>query len=199
MSLFNGLLAWTTITFGSYGLLGLFILAFAESSFFPVPPDVLLIAFALAEPQNAFIIAGVATIGSVLGGIFGYWLGHKFGEPLLLRFAKKKQVEHIQKIYAELGPWAVFAAGFSPIPYKVFTIFSGIMGLDIKKFIIASVASRGLRFFGVATVIFLYGEEIRAFLEQYFELITIVVAIPVILFVLWKFYRHRMENHGKFL
>jgi len=184
-------------TFGAYGLLGLFILAFAESSFFPVPPDILLIAFALAEPSNAFVIAGIATIGSVLGGLFGYWLGHKFGEPLLLRFAKKEQVEHIQKLYDDLGPWAVFAAGFSPIPYKIFTIFSGIMGLDIKKFIIASTVSRGLRFFGVATVIFLFGEEIKSLLDQYFELITIVVAIPVVVFVLLKFYKHRMETHGK--
>tara|TARA_Y100000310_G_scaffold338314_1_gene427608 strand:+ start:3376 stop:3975 length:600 start_codon:yes stop_codon:yes gene_type:complete len=197
MALFNGLLDWTMATFGAYGLLGLFILAFAESSFFIVPPDVLLIAFSLADPQNAFLFAFIATIGSVAGGIFGYWLGHKFGEPLLLRFAKKETVEHAQKVYGELGAWAVFAAGFSPIPYKVFTIFSGIMELDLKKFVIASTISRGMRFFGVATVIFFFGEEINGFLNEYFELITITVALPVVLFVLWKFYKHRMEKHGK--
>lgn len=197
MSLFGDILNWTMATFGAYGLLGLFVLAFAESSFFPVPPDVLLIAFSLANPRNAFVFAFVATIGSVLGGLFGYWLGRKFGEPLLLRFAKQSTIDHAQKVYNELGAWAVFAAGFSPIPYKVFTILSGIMNLDLKKFVIASTLSRGLRFFGVATVIFFFGEEINGFLNQYFELITIVVAIPIVLFVLWKFYKHRMESHGK--
>jgi len=195
MALFGFLVAWTADSFGSYGLLGLFVLAFAESSFFPVPPDVLQIAFSLAEPQNAFLFAGVATIGSVLGGLFGYWLGKRFGEPLLLRFAKKTTVEHVQRLYDDLGFWVVFAAGFSPIPYKVFTIFSGIMELDLKKFIIASTISRGLRFFGVATVIFLYGEEIKSFLDQYFELITIVVAVPIVIFLLYKYYKHRKEKH----
>lgn len=197
MSLFENILNWTMVTFGAYGLLGLFILAFAESSFFPVPPDVLLIAFSLVTPSNAFVFAFVATLGSVLGGLFGYWLGHKFGEPLLLRFTKQSTIDHAQSVYNELGAWAVFAAGFSPIPYKVFTILSGIMNLDLKKFIIASVLSRGLRFFGVATVIFFFGEEINVFLNEYFELITIVVALPVVLFVLWKFYKHRKEKHGK--
>ncbi|MCH8901792.1 MAG: hypothetical protein IIC88_05780, partial [Chloroflexi bacterium] len=103
-------------------------------------------------------------------------------------------VAHAQTVYTELGFWAVFAAGFSPIPYKVFTILSGIMGLDLKKFILASVISRGLRFFGVATVIFFYGEEIRGFLSEYFELITLLIDIPVIIFVLWKFYKHRIKK-----
>src|SRR3989344_1927506 len=123
MPLFDDLLVWTVAFFGGYGLLGLFLLAFAESSFFPVPPDVLLIAFSLASPENAFIYAAVATLGSVLGGLFGYFLGKKFGEPLLLRFAKKETVSHVQKLYSEMGSWIVFIAGFSPIPYKVFTIF----------------------------------------------------------------------------
>jgi len=199
MSLFGDLLGWTVAVFGSYGLLGLFVLAFAESSFFPVPPDVLQIAFSLAEPQNAFLFAAVATLGSVLGGLFGYFLGEKFGEPLLLRFAKKSTVRHVQKLYEELGFWAVFAAGFSPIPYKVFTILSGIMKLEKRKFIIASAVSRGMRFFAVAAVIFFYGAEIRALLDQYFELATVIVAVPFVLYVLWKFYRHRVEKHGKFL
>ncbi len=196
MSLFAGLLEWTTAFFGPYGLIGLFCLAFAESSFFPVPPDVLLIAFSLDTPASAFLFALIATIGSTLGGLFGYWLGHQFGEPLLLKFAKKRQVEHVQKLYDDLGVWVVFAAGFSPIPYKIFTIFSGIMGLDLKKFLLASLVARGLRFFAVATVIFIYGEEIRVLLNEYFEIITFLVAIPVLIFVGWKYYKHRKEKHA---
>ena len=197
MPLFDDLLVWTLASFGGYGLLGLFLLAFAESSFFPVPPDVLLIAFSLASPENAFIYAAVATLGSVLGGLFGYFLGKKFGEPLLLRFAKKETVSHVQKLYSEMGSWIVFIAGFSPIPYKVFTIFSGMMELDLKKFVLASALSRGARFFLVAGVIYFYGAEINSFLSQYFEPLTLIVAVPILAFLAWKYYRHRKEKHGK--
>ena len=189
MALFGFLLNWTQETFGSFGLLGLFTLAFAESSFFPIPPDILLIAFALATPQNAFVIATIATIGSVVGGIFGYFLGKSLGEPLLLKFAKKSTVKKAQKLYDEFGAWAVFAAGFSPIPYKIFTILSGVMELDLKKFIIASTISRAMRFFAIATVIFFFGEEINGLLNEYFEIAMFIIAIPIILFVCWKFYK----------
>ncbi|MCR4368413.1 MAG: DedA family protein [archaeon] len=195
MGLFDSLLLWTVSVFGPYGNLGLFALAFAESSFFPIPPDVLLIAFALADPQNAFMFAAIATIGSVAGGVFGYFLGKKLGEPLLLKFTSKEKVAHVQKLYDELGFWAVFAAGFSPIPYKVFTIFSGVMKMDLGKFILASVLSRGLRFFAVATVIFFYGAPIREFLNGYFEIITLAISLPIITFVGWKLFDHTKKKH----
>ena len=197
MPLFDDLLVWTLASFGGYGLLGLFLLAFAESSFFPVPPDVLLIAFSLASPENAFIYAAVATLGSVLGGLFGYFLGKKFGEPLLLRFAKKETVSHAQKLYGEMGFWAVVIAGFTPVPYKVFAVLSGVMEFDMKKFLLASIISRGARFFLVAGVIYFYGAEINSFLSQYFEALTLIVAVPILAFLAWKYYRHRREKHGK--
>ncbi|PIN85526.1 MAG: hypothetical protein COV47_01690 [Candidatus Diapherotrites archaeon CG11_big_fil_rev_8_21_14_0_20_37_9] len=199
MALFEGLILWTKETFGSFGPAGLFILAFAESSFFPVPPDILIIAFSLAAPSQAFFFALIATIGSVLGALFGYFLGQKFGEPLLLKFAKKQQVEHVQKLYKDLGFWAVVAAGFSPIPFKIFTILSGIMELEKKKFVIACIVSRAGRFFLVAGVIYFFGAEINTFLNQYFEILTLAISLPVIIFVSWKFYRHRMQTHGKII
>lgn len=174
--------------FMEMGEIGLFILAFMESSFFPIPPDFILIPMSLAEPKNALIFALVATIGSALGGVLGYAIGRFGGRPALDFFFKKQQdkIEQVEKLYNKYGVWAVGAAAFTPIPYKVFTIASGVFRMNLLGFALVSVLGRGLRFFIVATTLMIFGEKIKSNLE----LIIIVCSIIIVLFYLvvckWK-------------
>lgn len=138
-----------------YPVWALLLLAFAESSFFPIPPDVLLIALCFAKPSSSFWFATICSIGSVLGGAFGYFIGLKGGRPLLIKFFKEEKVGVVDKYFKKYGVWAVVIAGFTPIPYKVFTIASGAFVMDFKKFFIASITSRSARFFIVASTIWL--------------------------------------------
>ena len=120
MSLINSLISWTNNTF--QGWYGLFILAFIESSFFPIPPDLLLIALCLAKPSLGLFFALICTIGSVLGAMFGYGIGYYGGKPLLLRLFSSSKVSKVHNLFERYEAWAIFIAGFTPIPYKVFTI-----------------------------------------------------------------------------
>jgi len=122
MPVFTDLVDWTIAILEPYGSAGLFLLAFIESSFFPVPPDMLLIGLALLAPADAILYGVIATVGSVMGGIFGYWIGFKVGEPVLERFVKKEHIENVHDYFNRYEAWAVGIAGLTPIPYKVFTI-----------------------------------------------------------------------------
>jgi membrane protein YqaA with SNARE-associated domain len=178
MEILHDLIAWTTSLANTrYGGLALFTIAFAESSFFPVPPDVLLIPLALARPSWALLFAAVATIGSTLGGILGFYIGEKGGRPLLQRFFKPDKVNLVQGYYRRYDVWAIGMAGFTPIPYKLFSISAGALGLDLKRFVLASIVGRGGRFFLVGLGILIFGEPLKAFLEDYFDLAAIVFAV----------------------
>ncbi|MFH1400237.1 MAG: YqaA family protein [Nanoarchaeota archaeon] len=184
MTLFQTLFEWTQRTFGPLGSWGLFILAFMESSFFPIPPDLLLIILTLERPDLWLWLVGVCTLGSVLGGMFGYGIG-KVGEEVLLRkFVKEKSIERVHKLFEKYEAWAIFIAGFTPIPYKVFTIAAGVFFVNFKRFIIASVFGRGLRFLIVGALVAYFGQEIVAFIDRYFNILTFVV-VAAILLVLW--------------
>lgn len=152
--------------------------SFAESSFFPIPPDVLLVPMVLARPKRAWVIASVCTVASVLGGLAGYAIGallfEALGRPIVEFYGLGAQFAEFQGRYNALGAWIVFAAGFTPIPYKVFTIASGVTGLDIAVFTLASLLSRGARFFLVATLLHFFGVPIRAFIEKWLPLLTFV-------------------------
>jgi membrane protein YqaA with SNARE-associated domain len=167
-----------------YGLPALFLLAFAESSFFPVPPDVLLIALALSLPTRAFRYALICTIGSVLGGIAGYGIGWQFydliGAPIVRFYHGEALFSQIQAMYNEHGFWAVFIAGFTPIPYKIFTIASGVFKYTFFKFLIASLISRAARFFLVSVLIWWFGPKIKHFIEKYFELVVVAFTLALI-------------------
>ena len=135
-------------------MLFLFIVAFVESSFFPIPPDIMLIPMVLATPAKAYRIAGLATVASVLGGYFGYLIG-VFGydliaKPILTFYGYMSQFDVFKGYYHEWGAWIVFGAGLTPFPYKVVTIASGVVHLDLLVFTVASVLARGGRFFLVA-------------------------------------------------
>lgn len=144
--------------------------SFIESSFFPIPPDILLIPMILATPATAYRDAAVCTVSSVLGGFFGYVIGmflyDAVAVPVFTFYDYMEQLEAFKGYYNSYGAWVVAMAGFTPFPYKVITITSGMTGLDLGVFTIASVLSRGGRFFLLAFLLKKWGEPMRAFLEK---------------------------------
>jgi membrane protein YqaA with SNARE-associated domain len=162
----------------------LFLLAFAESSFFPIPPDVLLIALALGVPLRAFRLAMITTVGSVLGGLAGYAIGYglmaSVGQWILDVYHFHGQFEKIRALYLEYDIWAVAIAGFTPIPYKVFTIAAGAFDMDVWRFTLASFFSRGARFFLLAWLIYHYGAAIKSFIDRYFNMLTLLFMVLLV-------------------
>ncbi len=153
-----------------HALWALAVVAFIESSVFPIPPDVLMIAMIVAQPSRAFVIATVATIASVAGGLAGYWIGYgafeTLGRPVLEFYGKDAYFEAFQARYNEWGAWAVLIAGVTPFPYKVITILSGATALNLGVFLLASLIARALRFFIVAALLWKFGAPIRDFIEK---------------------------------
>ncbi len=151
-------------------LWALAFVAFIESSVFPIPPDILMIPMIIAAPRRAFVIAGVATVFSVLGGLFGYWIGAALfdtvGQPVLAFYGKDSYFDEFKANYNAWGAWAVLIAGVTPFPYKVVTILSGATGLNLTVFMAASVLARGFRFFLVAALLWKFGTPIRNFIER---------------------------------
>lgn len=189
MSLLNGWIEWTREVFAPMGSLGLFILSFIEASFFPVPIEALLFILCLANPENSLWYALVATVGSSLGGVGGYYIGYVGKMAILEKLFKKEKIERAHRLFEKYGWWAVFIGGFTPLPYKIFTIASGVFYIDLKKFISASLISRGLRFFAEAILLMLYGQMIVNFLDKNFNLITIVVVVGSII-VYWVYRKY---------
>ena len=148
----------------------LFAIAFIESSFFPIPPDVMLIPMILAAPKKAWSIAGVATVGSVIGAYLGYAIGFYFfqliAEPLLNFYGYLEKFNSFKDLYNQYGAWIVFGAGITPFPYKIITIASGVVHMNLIVFTIASIIARGMRFFLVAWLLKKYGETMREFIEK---------------------------------
>ena len=151
-------------------LVWLFIISFVESSFFPIPPDIMLIPMILATPKKAWKIAGVCTVASVIGAYLGYIIGIYFfqliAEPLLNFYGYLEKFNEFKKLYEEYGAWIVFGAGITPFPYKIITIASGVVHLNLAVFTVASVIARGLRFFLIAWLLKTYGEKMRLFIEK---------------------------------
>ena len=169
---------------GKHALWALAIVAFIESSFFPIPPDVLMIPMILATPHRAFRIAMVAMIASVLGGILGYAIGafafEQIGQPILESLGKTDKMEAFNERFNEVGFWAVLVAGLTPFPYKVITIMSGWTGMPFWTFMFTSIIARGGRFFLVAVLLWKYGAPIRDFIEKRLGLmLTLFVALLI--------------------
>ena len=156
----------------------LFAVAFIESSFFPIPPDVMLIPMVLAAPAKAWRIAGIATIASVLGGAFGYAIGVFFfdliARPILTFYGYMHQFDVFKDYYHEWGAWIVFGAGITPFPYKVITIASGVVHLDFAVFMLASVVARGMRFYLVAWLLKKYGEPMKDYIEKNLGMLSVL-------------------------
>jgi membrane protein YqaA with SNARE-associated domain len=169
-----------------YGTPALFLLALAESSVFPVPPDVLLIALSISLPHRAWYYATICSLGSVIGGVIGYLLGWGFWTLLADFFFTyvpgftPQLFARVQALYAEHDFWVVFAAGFTPIPYKVITIAAGVFLINFPVFVLASVIGRSARFFLVAGLIRRYGPGIRSFVDRYFNLLSLLFLLLLI-------------------
>jgi membrane protein YqaA with SNARE-associated domain len=167
-----------------YALWALAVVAFIESSVFPIPPDVLMIPMIIARPSKAFVIAGVATVASVLGGLAGYGIGwglfETVGRPVMEFYGKDSYFDEFAVRYNEWGAWAVLIAGITPFPYKVITIMSGATGLSLPVFMVASVLARGLRFFIVAALLWKFGAPIRDFIERRLGLMFILFVVLLI-------------------
>lgn len=164
-----------------YGAFGLFFISFIESSFFPIPPDVFLIPMGIANPGSAVLYAGVTTAGSVLGSILGWWIGRKLGRPVLRYFISEERIQTVEKYFEKYGALAILIAGFTPIPYKVFTIFSGISRLKIRVLVIWSIIGRGARFFLEALLIVTLGAKAKPFIEENLTIITIIGGVLIII------------------
>lgn len=161
-----------------YGVRALFVLAFAESSFFPIPPDVLLIALAISIPAKAFRYALICSIGSVLGGLFGYFIGWQLmdiiGSPIIRLYNLAEQYEVVKHSYEKHNALIVFIAAFTPIPYKLITITAGAFEINIITFTIASLVGRSARFYIVAWLIYRFGQRIKEFIERYFDILSLI-------------------------
>jgi membrane protein YqaA with SNARE-associated domain len=166
------------------GVWALFFIAVAESSFFPIPPDVFLMVLCLAVPRKAFRYAAVCAAGSVLGGMLGYGLGLGFmdtiGVKILAWYGLQDKYELVQNLYRQYDALAVGAAGFTPLPYKLFTITAGAFKINFVTFVLVSMVSRSARFFLVAAFIYKFGPPVRDFIERYFNLLTIIFFILLI-------------------
>ena len=170
--------------------------SFTESIFFPVPPDLLLIGIAILDTDRALWLAGLVTATSVAGAVIGHWLGGRFGRPLLHRLVARSKTDAVERLFQRYGVWAVLIAAFTPIPYKVFAIAAGALDLDRRRFILASLAGRGARFFAIGVLIFVFGEDIEEFIENNFGLLTIAAGVVLLagLGIAAVIARHRTGN-----
>jgi len=188
--LYDWVLHWAETPYGTWAL---FALSFCESSFFPIPPDVLLITLSVVLPKKSLRYALVCSVGSILGGSFGYLIGWQFmatvGDAIIRFYGFTDKYEYIRQLYSLYDAWVVGIAGFTPIPYKVFTITAGAFRINFIVFLLASAVSRSARFFIVGGLIYLFGPKIQTFIERYFNALAIIFIILLILgFVLIKFF-----------
>lgn len=179
--LYDWVLAWAD---SPYATVALFVIAFTESSFFPIPPDVLLLALALSRPKQAFRYALICTLGSVSGAAFGYLIGLGFyesvGRKIIALYGAESYYLSIQRLYRSYDALAVMVAGFTPIPFKVATIAAGVFEIDFVVFMLAALASRGARFYLLSLLVWRFGPPIRVFIERYFNLLTVIFFVMLV-------------------
>lgn len=188
--------------YSSYWIVVLSAVAFVESSIFPtqllfmMPPDVPLIIFALAKPEWAILFGLICTVASVLGATFAFFVGKRVGRAILKKFLSEKKIGVVDKLFTKYGVAAVGIAGFTPVPYIAFTWSAGAFKLDFLPFLLISLLSRGARFFAEAVFCKIWGEEFKAFFKEYFNWVTIVIAVVVVALVvlLQHFVRRRKKR-----
>jgi membrane protein YqaA with SNARE-associated domain len=182
--LYDWVMSWADTP---YGRPALGLLCFAEASFFPIPPDPLLMALSLGAPRRSFRFATLATVASVAGGVFGYLLGWGAWSLLGDFFmtwvpgVNPEAFATVQGLYERWNFWAVFLAGLTPLPYKVFTLSAGVFAVQFPIFLLASVLSRGLRFFVIAGLIWKFGAPVSRFIDRYFNLLMIAFGVLLVL------------------
>jgi membrane protein YqaA with SNARE-associated domain len=168
----------------------LFAISFSESSFFPIPPDFYLMPVVARNKHKWLFFASITTLASVLGGLFGYFIGavlfETVGKWLVSVYHLEKELETVGVFFNQNAFLSIFTAAFTPIPYKIFTIAAGLFKINILIFIIASILGRGMRFFAVAYIMKLFGEKISNLVLKYFNIATAIFALLVILFIAYK-------------
>ena len=189
---------WTeTLADSDWAVALLSLIAVSESVVFPIPPDPLLIAIGLTDPDSAIWLALLVTVGSVIGAVLGHWIGRKIGRPVLHRLGSKSKTARVEALFNKYGVWAILVAAFTPIPFKVFTILAGVMNFKMRPFIIASIVGRGARFLTIGVLIFAFGESVQSFIDDNFEILTIasaggfiVIGIAYLVFTRMQSARH---------
>jgi membrane protein YqaA with SNARE-associated domain len=192
--MYDWVLSWAETPYGGWAL---FILAFAESSFFPIPPDVLLIALCVGDRRKAFKYAAICTLGSVLGALVGYGIGWGLWasvDQLFFNYVPgftQEKFDKVEGIYKAYDFWFIFVAAFTPLPFKVFTVTGGAFGISLIPFLIASIIGRGARFFLVGGMLYLFGEPIQKIIDRWFNLLTVAFVLLLIGgFAILKFAGH---------
>lgn len=194
--LYNWVLSWSE---SRWGWVALLFIALFEASWFPLPPDILLIALCLGATAKSFRFATICLIGSVVGAALGYGIGHFLwitpdGDPTALASLFYEYVFSIEKfqnvgsLYDRFNFWIIFTAGFTPLPFKLFTIAGGMFDINFVMFIIASIIARGMRFFLIAGLIWKFGAPIKVFIDKYFNLLASLFAVLLIGFTALAFW-----------
>jgi len=173
-----------------YGVYALAFNAFIEAIFFPIPPDVLLLSLSITNPKGAFLYAAVATLFSALGGVVGYYVGYFGGKPLAERFFGKEKVAKVHRLYESYESLIILLAGFTPLPYKLFTVTSGVLFASLKKLFIFSLIGRGSRFFAEAALIYFFGREVQDFVIRNINILSLVGGtLLLVAFLIYRRYR----------
>ena len=179
--LYDWVLGWAD---SPYAGAALFLLSFAEASFFPIPPDVLLMALAIGQPSRALWFSFVCSVASTAGAVAGYLIGHSFfallGQPIVRFYAAESQYLRIQELFEQWNAVAVAIAGFTPIPFKVVTIAAGAFGVDFTTFLLAALGSRSLRFFLIGFLIFRFGPAVKEKIDRYFNELTVLFVLLLV-------------------
>jgi undecaprenyl-diphosphatase len=168
---------------GDWAIALLSAVAFSESFIFPIPPDPLLFATGQAHPSWAIWLAALVTVASVAGAVIGHWLGRRLGRPLLDRLVSRPRIERAERLFSRYGAWAILIAAFTPIPYKVFTVLAGVLDMKLRHLVIASLVGRGARFLTIGALIFVFGDEIRSFIDDNFETLAIATGAGLVALV----------------
>ncbi|WP_187119726.1 YqaA family protein [Numidum massiliense] len=198
MDLIREMIAALADFFLQYGVWGLIIVSFIESSFFPVIPDVLLIPLALANRELALWYGVLTTASSVLGAVFGWWIGKRAGRPLMNKFFSADKIEKVEQYFQKYGGAALAIAGFTPIPYKVFTIASGMSKVKLNDLIWWSLLGRGARFMLEAVAILAFGQYAVKLIDEYLGVVSIALVVAIILaYVGYRVYKARSLSRTK--
>ncbi len=194
MELLNEINVWFEgFAESDWALVALIIGTFLESLILPIPPDPLLIAMSVLKPYMAIYFSLIATFASVAGAFVGHWLGKKYGRLLLRKFVSEDKILIGEKLFDKYGVWAILLAATTPIPYKVFAILAGVLRLDLKRFLIASIIGRGIRYLSLGVLLYFFGKDIEILMDKYFENLMLLVILGFLgsIVSIWVFMRFK--------